>query len=517
MRQWGGAIGGGYHLAWLLLILALSCYLFVYVHHGYGLLCFPFDYDQGEGYDVNSAWSLVQGLPLYGNPDEYPFYSSNYPPVYSFILAPLLYLFGPSLALGRLLSIAATAGISLIIFAAVYWAAGRGRAALAAALLFLASPYVYHVTPLARVNALTLLFALAALYSAQRAVADQRPWRRSWLYASGLLLLLALFTKQMSIDAAASIFLLLLVRNWRLAFAYAVAIASLGGAVYLLIDLLTGGGFSLNVFWANANEFSFEQLTSYYSNFVRLHLVILLVALAVSFWHWRRSGLRGISVYTWYLLASLLLAVGTGKWGAGESYFLPSIAAAVVLSGFGLAWLEDSAYRYELFVQTARADLRATLAYAACLLLIVAGSRPQLYWFWHGAWSFPQYGLVDRGIQASVLTRRPTTEDVAVGYRIATHMRSAPGDVLGEEGAFALVAGKKVLGNATQQRNLWLAERHDPAALVRLLNERQLDVVVLNAQQYPPPVLQAIGQNYHVVESLHMNGFNYLVMLPGGR
>jgi hypothetical protein len=74
-----------------------------------------------------------------------------------------------------------------------------------------------------------------------------------------------------------------------------------------------------------------------------------------------------------------------------------------------------------------------------------------------------------------------------------------------------------VLGNATQQRNLHEAGRHDPAALVAALDSGQVSVVVLNAQQYPPPVLAAIGRNCYAVDSVEMNGFRYLILFSGRR
>ena len=39
----------------------------------------------------------------------------------------------------------------------------------------------------------------------------------------------------------------------------------------------------------------------------------------------------------------------------------------------------------------------------------------------------------------------------------------------------------------------------------------------MRAQFYPPPVLEAIGQHYALVEHIPMNGFNYIIMQPLGR
>jgi hypothetical protein len=50
--------------------------------------------------------------------------------------------------------------------------------------------------------------------------------------------------------------------------------------------------------------------------------------------------------------------------------------------------------------------------------------------------------------------------------------------------------------------------------LVAMLERREFDVVVLKAEFYPLPVLQAIGQNYQAVETIPMNGFYYRVLKP---
>lgn len=502
---------------WLLVGLWLAFYLVVYGLYAYALVRFPFDYDQGEGYDVNSAWALAQGLPIYASPDQYPFYSSNYPPLYSLLLAPLVGVFGPRLALGRLLSLVAVAVIAAVIFRAVQIETGRWRPALFAALLFFASPYVYHVTPLARVNALMVALGLAAVYVLGRTADAKSATGRQWLALGGALLLAALYTKQMAVDAVAAALLYLALRDLRLGLALGSAVLLVGGAFYLGLDWLTAGGFSLNVLWANANPFRWDQAVAYYRNFLAIHPLLVVAALAVILGRLRR-GLRGLSVFSLYFLAALVVALGTGKWGAGESYFLAAIAAGCVLLGVALAWVEARLDELGAAAGSSRAPgRRSAVAGGALACLVFVALFAQLRLFWHGPWSWPEWGAYDRGLQAAVLGRLPTAADSAAGRRIAGYVATATGDVLCEESAFALAARRLVLGNATQQRNLYEAGRHDPSALVSRLERREVGVVVLNAQQYPSPVLAAIGQNYYVVEVVEMNGFRYLVMLPGGR
>jgi hypothetical protein len=86
--------------------------------------------------------------------------------------------------------------------------------------------------------------------------------------------------------------------------------------------------------------------------------------------------------------------------------------------------------------------------------------------------------------------------------------------VLSEEVGFNLVVGKTVIGNTTQIRNLHINYLWDDHYLIEALDRREFGVVVLNGQQYPQGVLDAIGRNYDEVERITMNHFEYMVLLP---
>src|SRR5579864_4279420 len=85
--------------------------------HSWALLQFPYDLDPGEGIDVGAATVLLSGGQLYGDPTRYPFFGLNYPPVYQLAVAPFLIALGPSVIPGRVVSVAATVGLALLIFA----------------------------------------------------------------------------------------------------------------------------------------------------------------------------------------------------------------------------------------------------------------------------------------------------------------------------------------------------------------------------------------------------------------
>ncbi|HEY8478049.1 MAG TPA: hypothetical protein VIN09_14400, partial [Chloroflexota bacterium] len=81
-------------LGWALALSLLVVHLVGYLAYAAALVAFPFDYDQGEGYDVNAAWLLAQGQWIYRDNDLPPYYSSNYPPLYPLVLAPFVAVWG---------------------------------------------------------------------------------------------------------------------------------------------------------------------------------------------------------------------------------------------------------------------------------------------------------------------------------------------------------------------------------------------------------------------------------------
>ena len=183
---WRPAILGSISLWPALLLLGL--YTLAYVQFALQLASFPFDLDQGEGYDAWSAWLINLGQLPYANNAAYPYYSSNYPPLWSYLVSIPAAWIGPGLLAARLVSTAAALVTGLALGLAARRLSGRTLAGVLAAGFFLASPYVFHTTPLARVNGLALLLAVIGLSL------FEHPTRRNVVLGS-LALVAALFTK----------------------------------------------------------------------------------------------------------------------------------------------------------------------------------------------------------------------------------------------------------------------------------------------------------------------------------
>jgi hypothetical protein len=353
------------------------------------------------------------------------------------------------------------------------------------------------------VNGTTLLFSLIALSLFEGGT-------RRHVMLGTLALLAALFTKQTALDAMIACLAAAALIRPRLALEATLILIGTGTALLGTLQVVTEGAFWLNVVAGNANPFDSGQLLAYLWNFAEVHPVLLALAAVECGLALRR---RAWSPWVFYLPLAAVLALTVGKWGAGESYFLPLIAAGSVLGASLLARLAAHATTPHAILdrwQPAQWFTHSHLRGAAALILLV-----QLLLFSHGPLtSLP--GLPDRGFQGTLLGIAPSESDRNAGDQLVALLRTSNGPALVEDAGFLLAAGKPILANPTHLRNLYEAEQWDPTALVAMIRGREIGVVVLNAQLYPAPVLTAIGQSYYVDRSIHVRGAEYLVFLPGG-
>lgn len=465
----------------------LALYAVFYLQFAAQLIAYPFDVDQGEGYDAWSGWLLDRGQLPYTPNTAFPYYSSSYPPVWSYLVSLPMAWLGPGLAPAR-----AVSALAALLAAVVVGTAARQRGASAVAgilalLLFLGSPYVFHTTPLARVNGTALLFSVLALR------AFEVPTRRRvWL--GSVALLVALFTKPTAVDAAVAGLGAVLLRAPARGLVASAALAAAGLGVFALLTWGTGGAFWLNVVQAKvAIPSEPERLAAYALNLIETHGILLVLAASEAV----RAARRGDwSPWVLFFPATLALALlSVAKAGSGESYYLGTAAAASVLAATALVrWLESRS--------------RWTLPLAGALLA-------QALLFSHGPLSQAVSWLPDRGLQADVLGRAPTAEMARAGAEVVALLRAASSPVLAEDPSFAVQAGKPVVGNAAHLHDLYRGGLYDPSALVSDVEARRFGAVVLDAQQYPGPVLEAIGRSYYLARVVETTGARYQVFLPG--
>ncbi len=520
-----------------LVLAALLFYFVIYLVYAVNIIRFPFDYDQGEGFELVDTIMFSQGRWPYQDTEVYPFYSSNYPPLFHIVAVPFVWLFGPAYWYGRVLAVLGTLITAGAIGYAVYRAERYTLLAVISGLAYLASNYIYHVGPLFRQHLfMVMLETLAVVVLAGvHDVVEPRQRRRTLLIGLGLVLA-AGFTKQHAIFTAIAVFVFLFVNNPRRSLAWGVLFALVGGGIFLGIDRATGGQWWLNIITANVNPFVPGQFPGLFSQWFGLHGALVILAALVLIYE---VYFDRISLYSYWFAAALLSTTLAGKWGAGDSYFATTIAAACILSGIFAARTLKAAWRWpeNYLTRLARPLGSMTGRYRAGLLAAARVSIPLVYALYvaavfHMPTGGPVFGTLARtfGVEPNtgfalydsagwtvgyaVIGQIPTEEEIANGWRLVEIVAEGDKPAISEDASFSLLAGKDVVGNPTQLRNLYNNDLYDPAVLVAMIEDQAFGVIILRALFYPDPVLAAMMDAYMPAESIPMNGFDYQVLRP---
>jgi 4-amino-4-deoxy-L-arabinose transferase-like glycosyltransferase len=521
-----------------LTLIAFVGYLIVYVIYAVELFRFPFDYDQGEGFELMDTLLFSRGEWPYRDNDHYPFYSSNYPPLFHLVVVPLVWLFGPQYWTGRLVSFLGTLVTAGAIGYAVQRTGRRPWLSILSGLAFLASNYVYHVGPLFRQHMFMVMFeTLAVVLLAvliEREESDGR--RRNWaLLGVMALLLCAGYTKQLAYATVAAVFIFLFLRGPKRAALWAVLFAAVTGLIFLGINAATDGQWLLNTITANVNPFVPGQAEGLFRQWFSLHTLIVTVAALYAVYQLYATRL---SVYAVWFVVATVNSVTAGKWGAGESYFATAIAAACILSGLAFNHLLDRTIERKW--ATPRRAYWAGVLLPALIALLYLWQAGRVF---HMPTHTPALVAVARALGrpaevpiapqtscsaprlpeaipyvdaagVSLLGRPPNAADTAAGQRIATLIAEGETAAFSEDAGFNLFLGRDVVTNPTQLLNLYNNNAVDLSEMVDMLDRQAFDTVVLRAQFYPGPVLDVIGQRYVTTELVQMNGFVYCVMRP---
>jgi hypothetical protein len=131
----------------------------------------------------------------------------------------------------------------------------------------------------------------------------------------------------------------------------------------------------------------------------------------------------------------------------------------------------------------------------------------------NGQSSYPPYPYYD-SMGYTQLGHLLDAADTVNGWDLVRIAHDAKGPVWSEEAMLTLLAGKEVVTNPTQLYNLSKGNMLDTGSMIAMINTKTFGAVFFRAQFYPQDVLIAIGQNYHWVRAVRMNGFDYQVLYP---
>lgn len=516
----------------------LLFYFAVYVVYAINLAQFPFDYDQGEGFELVDVLMLSQGEWPYADIETYPFYGSIYPPVYHMMLVPFAWVFGPEYWYGRLFSFATTLITAVAIGIAVYREERNRTAAIFAGLVYLASPTIYHTGPLLRQHIIMVVFEmLAVLFFARAVELDDTQRRRRYLLGGFALLILAGYTKQLAAFTAGSVLVFLFIRNPRQCLVWGTGFATVGVAIFAFLTLATDGHWWTQTITANVKDFDPQQAMGLLRQFWEFHGFLIIPAMLVVLHDLYFSR---ISIYSvWFIGATAFNAMAAGTWGAGDSYYSTSIAAVSVLSGIFAArtlnrhWTFNNNLYKRIFINPLRPITSQLTASGLMLVpLLYLGYGSSVLHMPTETPVFAQiadtlgiedntgYGFHDPDGYTTYAYARighlTTQSDIDAGNRIVDLIREIPADtpILSEEAAFSLITGRDVITNPVVLMILADADAFDSSELVGMIENREFGLIILRARFYPPTVNLAISTHYETDEVIRMNGFDYEILRP---
>jgi hypothetical protein len=510
--------------------IVLGFALLVYVAYAQNLMQFPFDYDQGEGFELVDSILLARGEMPYRNTESYPFYSSNYPPLFHVLAIPFVWAFGNEYWYGRLLGFVSTLITASAIMYAV-WREGKQRSvAILAGLAFLSANTVYHIGPLFRQHISMVMFETVAVVILAHAI----PHKRTRQVALGLfLLILAGYTKQLAAISAIAVFMWFFVQNPRRSILWGVAFAFVGGAIFVWLNVVTEGEWWRQAIVANTGAINAIQVFALFTLYWQLYGFLLVPAVL---WVIYELYFGKISLYSvWFVVALILGGSASGTWGGGDSYFATSIVGLCITSGLLLAHLVNQTLILpENYLTRWMRPLRR---FASRVALIMGLVVPLLYvGYGRATFKMPTDGVFAPiaqilNVQPNVMGRFHdsatynvggyahighfiTPADIEAGYAIVELIRASDQPTLSEEAGFSLEAGRDVITNPTQLLNLDKANLFNGDELISMILGQEFAYVVLRARFYPTSVLIAIDRAYERDRLVLMNGFEYEILKP---
>jgi len=431
-----------HNVLWALFLVVSIVVTLGLLGHCWDYVTYEFPLDDGEGFVLNQAKMLSEGLNPYQSIDISPFIVTNYPPVFIGILAVLVKFFGIKLTLGRIVS--AIAGLLILM---ICFLAGRRKDAkgpllpsLIAPALLASTPVIFFWMPLGRIDVFANFLSLAAVYIA---------WRyptKAGMYWSLPILWLALYTRQSAVEGFIVIAIMLYMQR-RKDLARFVIIYLAGALLILLAFYLAyGPEFIKHITTYTKTRWYFSRLTASY----RIIFAEMLLPMAIAiFATWRLWKVKDAAAWIAYFIIGFALTVLVGKVGSAQNYFLPMFIPQAILIGI---W-----FTTEYNLTETSPGLKNALIAGMVLLVAYMG-----------------FAIGDR-----YLSFNPTDASRSNGELLIQIVNNFDGPVLIEDEGLTLMSGREVIYtpfimNELNKEGLW-----DQAPFLETLERVDYELVIL--------------------------------------
>jgi hypothetical protein len=454
----------------VMLRLFLGVAVVLFIIHALLSIFFPYPLDYGEAPLVDQAMRLAAGQNIYRTEVALPPYTiANYPPVYPLALAPFAHS-GVAFLAGRAISVLSAIATAIFLGLIIYYASQDRLSALASGAIFLAIPYVVHWSGLLRVDLLALALSTAALYLLIRSSGS-----RWGIAGAGLLLVAAIYTRQSyALAAPLAAVAWLWSQERRRAIELALLVGGLSLILFVLLNILTGGGFFFNIVTANVNEFIMTQLNWNLGNLASTAPILLILGVLLLFFGRGRMSLWPLLAL--YLIGGTISALTIGKIGSNVNYFLELSAALSLAAGAFLVWSQAHPWRL-----------------TALLVLLTL-----------------QTGLLVQSTLAQAFDERLSfrrRDEIALG-NLANIIAETDGPILADEFMGLITMQQRpIYMQPFEVTQLARAQRWDQATLLQDIEQQQFPLILiyqlpaypLHKERWTPEMLAAIEKNYRPV------------------
>lgn len=276
---------------------------------------------------------FAHGEGLYWGLNRYPYTISAYGPIF-YAVAGYLHAWGlPAYQSARLLSFTALIGALWLCWRSLAYLATNRYAPAAALILAASLSNALYWGTTGQVDMLGCFFSLAA-FTAFLKFREQRDLRA--LALAGVLVILAVFTKQTFIAAGMAIGLTLLREDRRLAAIWIPSVALTAGGIAFGLNAATHGGFFEDAVLANINPFAWYKLEQHLQYLILTGAGVITTA-AIGAWHVSR---RTAPLYLYAALAAGVWLVTAPKVGSDLNYQVETMLVLSICAGSALDQLD---------------------------------------------------------------------------------------------------------------------------------------------------------------------------------
>jgi hypothetical protein len=276
---------------------------------------------------------FAHGGGLYHNLNRYPFTVSAYGPIFYAVSGYLhKWGMGPHLS-GRTLSFAALLTALWLCWRALgYLTSDRYVRATGVILAASTSNLLFWGT-VGQVDMLAGCFSLAAFTSFLRYREQRKVHALVW---AGILVILAVFTKQTALAGGAAIGLTLLIEDRRRAWWWIAGVGAAGGGIVLALNAITHGGYFGDAIVANINPFAWFKLWQQGQYLILTGIGVILTA-GVGAWNASR---RAVPLYIYAGLCTAIWLATAPKTGSDLNYQIEMMLALTMCAASALAELD---------------------------------------------------------------------------------------------------------------------------------------------------------------------------------